>query len=186
MPDLRLVLARYAGFSASKFSTLVCECSLMPPHMLLALCLYTRIYACCISGCCAASFAVQCSVRVVILLILRNRRACICSKDWRCCARVTPARSPWRARVACIPHVWQRQSFSRLLLSQKSKTRRIISPRLLRGEFGCSMLTVCPACRSACKRTKSATVHALLQSSKAMRPCKPQCQRIRDQMQLML
>jgi hypothetical protein len=66
---------------------------------------------------------------VVILLILRNQRACIRSKDWRCRARVTPARSPWRAHVACIPRLRQRQSFSRMLLSQKSKTSRITSPR---------------------------------------------------------
>jgi hypothetical protein len=44
---------------------------------------------------------------VVILLILRNQRACICSKDWR-----------YR----------KRQSFSRMLLSQKSKTSGITSP----------------------------------------------------------
>ncbi len=61
-------------------------------------------------------------------LILRNQRACIRSKDWRCRARVTPARSPWRAHVACIPRLRQRQSFSRMLVSQKSKTRRITSP----------------------------------------------------------
>ncbi len=34
------------------------------------------------------------AVGVVILLILRSQRACIRSKDWRCRARVTPARSP--------------------------------------------------------------------------------------------
>ena len=65
---------------------------------------------------------------VVILLILRNQRACIRSKDWRCRARVTPARSPWRAHVTCIPRLRQRKSFSRMLLSQKSKTSRITSP----------------------------------------------------------
>ena len=37
-------------------------------------------------------------------------------KDRRCCTRVTPARSPWRAHVACIPHLQQRKSFSRTLL----------------------------------------------------------------------
>ena len=56
---------------------------------------------------------------VVILLILRNQRACMRKKDWRCHKRVTPARSPWRAHVACIPCLRQRQSFSRMLLSQK-------------------------------------------------------------------
>jgi hypothetical protein len=34
-------------------------------------------------------------------------------KDWRCRARVTPARSPWRAHVACVPRLRQRQSFLR-------------------------------------------------------------------------
>ena len=67
---------------------------------------------------------------MVILLILRSQRACIRSMDWRCCARVTPARSPWRAHVACIPRLRQRQSFLRMLLSQKSRTSRIISPTL--------------------------------------------------------
>ena len=68
-------------------------------------------------------------VGVVILLILRNRRACIREKDWRCRARVTTARSPWRAHVAYIPRLRQHQSFSRMLLSQKSKTSRISSPK---------------------------------------------------------
>ncbi len=65
---------------------------------------------------------------LVIPLILRNQRACIRSKDRRCRARVTPARLPWRAHVACIPCLQERQSFSRMLLSQKSKTSRITSP----------------------------------------------------------
>ena len=56
---------------------------------------------------------------VVILLILRNQRACIRSKNWRCCARVTLARLLWRAHVACIPRLRQRQSFLRMLLTQK-------------------------------------------------------------------
>jgi hypothetical protein len=40
-------------------------------------------------------------------------------KDWRCHARITPARSPWWAHVACVSRLRQRQSFSRMLLSQK-------------------------------------------------------------------
>jgi hypothetical protein len=63
------------------------------------------------------------SLGVAILLILRYQRACKRSKDWRCRERVTPARSPWRAHVACIPHLRQRQSFSRMLLSQKIKNK---------------------------------------------------------------
>ena len=41
------------------------------------------------------------------------------SKDWHCRTRVTPARLPWRAHVARVPRLRQRQSFSRTLLSQK-------------------------------------------------------------------
>ncbi len=37
-------------------------------------------------------------------------------KDRRCCTRVTPAKSPWRAHVVCVPHLQQCQSFSRTLL----------------------------------------------------------------------
>jgi hypothetical protein len=40
-------------------------------------------------------------------------------KDWCCRARVTLARSPWRARVACVPRMRLRQLFSRTLLSQR-------------------------------------------------------------------
>ena len=69
-----------------------------------------------------------CILEVVILLILRNQRACIRSMDWRFRTRVTPARSPWRAHVACIPRLRQRQSFLRMLLSQKSKASIITSP----------------------------------------------------------
>ncbi len=36
-------------------------------------------------------------------------------------ARVTLARSPWRAHVACVPRLRQRQSYTRALLSQKQK-----------------------------------------------------------------
>jgi hypothetical protein len=35
-------------------------------------------------------------------------------KDWHSRARVTPARLPWRAHVACVPRLRQRQSFSRM------------------------------------------------------------------------
>ena len=62
-------------------------------------------------------------------LILQYQRACIREKDWRYRARVSPARSPWRAHVTCVPRLRQRQSFSRMLLSQKSKTSRITSPK---------------------------------------------------------
>ena len=48
----------------------------------------------------------------------RKWSVCTHSMDWRCRARVTPARSPWRAHVACAPRLRQRQSFSRMLLSQ--------------------------------------------------------------------
>ena len=40
------------------------------------------------------------------------------SKDWRCRVRVTPARSPCLAHVACVPRLRQRQSISRALLWQ--------------------------------------------------------------------
>jgi hypothetical protein len=36
-----------------------------------------------------------------------------------CVARVNPARSPWWAHVAFVPRLRQRQSFSRMLLSQR-------------------------------------------------------------------
>ncbi len=39
-------------------------------------------------------------------------------KGWPCRVRVSPVRSPWRAHVACAPHVRQCQSFSRTLLPQ--------------------------------------------------------------------
>ena len=49
-------------------------------------------------------------------------------KDWHCRAPVTPAISPWRAPVACVPRLWQRQTFSRRLLSQYPKPIQFISP----------------------------------------------------------
>ncbi len=53
---------------------------------------------------------------------------CRREKDWRCQPQVAPARSLWRAHVACVPRVRRRQSFSRTVLSQKPKSVRIISP----------------------------------------------------------
>ncbi len=62
------------------------------------------------------------SVGVIILPMFPKQSVCAHSKDWRCRARVTPVRSPWRALVACVPHLRQRQSFSRTLLPQKPKS----------------------------------------------------------------
>ena len=39
---------------------------------------------------------------------------CMRAKAWRCRDRVTLARLPWRAHVACVPRLRQRQSFSRM------------------------------------------------------------------------
>ena len=39
-------------------------------------------------------------------------------KDWCCRAQVASVRSPWLAHVACVPRLWQRQSFSCTLVSQ--------------------------------------------------------------------
>jgi hypothetical protein len=57
----------------------------------------------------------------------RRQSVCAHSKDWRCCARVTPARSPCRAHVACAPHIRQRQSFRALAVGpcQMEKTNGI-------------------------------------------------------------
>ena len=44
-------------------------------------------------------------------------------KDWCFRARVALARSPWRARVACVPRMRQRQLFSRTLWPQKRKSK---------------------------------------------------------------
>ncbi len=55
---------------------------------------------------------------------------CAHSKDWRCSARVTLARSPCRTRVACVTRLWQRQSFLHTLLS-KQKPKTIHPPPLL-------------------------------------------------------
>ncbi len=50
-----------------------------------------------------------------------KERACMRSKDWYCRATVTPARSPWRAHVACVPRLRQRQSFSRCCHSSQKQ-----------------------------------------------------------------
>jgi hypothetical protein len=47
-----------------------------------------------------------------------KQSVCTRSKDWRCCARVVPARSPWRTHVACVPRSRHRQSFSHTLMSE--------------------------------------------------------------------
>jgi hypothetical protein len=44
------------------------------------------------------------------------------SKAWRCHARVTTTRSPWRAPVACALRLRQRQSVSRTQLSQQPQS----------------------------------------------------------------
>jgi hypothetical protein len=36
------------------------------------------------------------------------------SNGWRCCVQATPAKSPWRAHVACALRLRQRQSFERM------------------------------------------------------------------------
>ena len=51
-----------------------------------------------------------------------KQSVCLREKDWCCRARVTPARSLWRAHVTYVPRLRKRQSFSRTLLSQKSSS----------------------------------------------------------------
>jgi hypothetical protein len=59
---------------------------------------------------------------------VRRQSECAHSKHWRCRVRFTPARSPWRAHVTCVPRLRQRQSFSRTLSSQKPKTHTSATP----------------------------------------------------------
>ena len=73
-------------------------------------------------------------VRVVARWLADVHRQSLCahSKDWRCRAQVTLARSPCRAHVACIQRLRQRQSFSRTLLSQFSQKPYICHPYMSR------------------------------------------------------
>ncbi len=64
----------------------------------------------------------RCNIGAIILPMFSTQSVCMRSKDWRCRARLTPARSPWRAHVACALRLRQRQSFERTLLSQKLKS----------------------------------------------------------------
>ncbi len=59
--------------------------------------------------------------------------ACIQRTGQRCRARVTPARSPCRAYIACVPRLRQHQPFSRTLLSQLPKT--VHPPPLTKAQF---------------------------------------------------
>ncbi len=53
---------------------------------------------------------------ILFMLVVRGAEtACFAAvTTWRCNVGVTPARSPWRAHVACVPRLWQRQSFERM------------------------------------------------------------------------
>jgi hypothetical protein len=120
---------------------------------------------------CAGFCLPACLVGVVILLILRNQRACIRSKDWRCRARVTPARLPWRAHVACVPLLRLRHSFSRMQLSQKSKTSRITSPLAL-WLWLCAS-NHCPGCVVLRVVDPDAAASAILSAPEAPAPAEP-------------
>ena len=50
-------------------------------------------------------------VVVIALLVFGNYNNSVREKDWCCSVRVTPVRSPWRAHIACVPRLRQRQFF---------------------------------------------------------------------------
>ena len=52
------------------------------------------------------------------------------SKDWRCRARFAPAKSPWRALVACVPRLRQRQSFLHTLFAKSAIKHSFSTPML--------------------------------------------------------
>ena len=60
--------------------------------------------------CFSSAFRFSCSLPII------PKAECVCmrEKDWRCRARVTPARSPCRAHVACAPRLQQRHFFERV------------------------------------------------------------------------
>ncbi len=67
---------------------------------------------------------------MLILVRIQTQSVCMRSKYWRCRARVTLVRSPWRAHVACVPRLKQRHSFSQMLLSQQPKTTSFSTPTM--------------------------------------------------------
>ncbi len=77
------------------------------------------------------------------------------SKDWRCRGRVTPARSPWRAHVACAPRLRQRQSFERMHThTALENIGRIISPSSHRARAGSSAYCMPPISAHGSERIK--------------------------------
>jgi hypothetical protein len=94
-----------------------------------------RVRVACVLVCFCASRALRGDITCIYECVCARGRMCGCalvcrgggvcahSKNWRCHVRqlgvqVTPARSPCRVHVAFVPRTQQRQSFSRMLLSQ--------------------------------------------------------------------
>ncbi len=70
----------------------------------------------------------ECALAVYVCMYVCTRPQRPGAATWRCHARVTPARSPWRLHIACVPRLRQRQSFFMLSCLWRSAESYDISP----------------------------------------------------------